>query len=124
MAAIRSKDTTPELVVRKLVHGMGFRYRLHVPSLPGHPDLVFASRKKVILVHGCFWHMHECKFGCARPSSNADFWHSKRTRNVERDRENITKLKANGWSVLVVWECAIKKDAIGLARRLRRFLSS
>ena len=105
MAANRGKDTRPELLVRSLVHGMGYRYRLHRRDLPGKPDLSFPSRRKVIEVRGCFWHQHE---GCPRatmPRTRSDFWLAKFTRNRERDRENEVALKALGWEVLVIWEC-------------------
>ena len=105
MSRIRSEDTKPEMIVRRLVHAMGFRYRLHDASLPGKPDLVFRSRRKIIFVHGCFWHRHECALGQATPRTNAEFWAAKLTGNVERDRKVREDLEAAGWSVLVVWEC-------------------
>jgi len=106
MAAIRGKDTKPEMIVRKLVHAMGYRYRLHRKNLPGKPDLVFSSKKKVIFVHGCFWHMHNCRYGRVRPKANAKFWQEKRTQTVLRDRRNRRALKALDWQVLVIWECS------------------
>ena len=108
MGRIRGKDTKPEIQVRRLVHGMGFRYRLHRRDLPGKPDLVFPSRKKVIFVNGCFWHQHNCPRG-ARPLSNKEFWNAKLDKNIWRDNENISNLKALGWTVLVIWECETKK---------------
>lgn len=105
MSRVRSKDTKPELIVRKALHARGFRYRLHVKDLPGKPDLVFPSRKAVIFVHGCFWHGHE---GCGRmPKSRQEFWGPKIERNKERDREAIEALLEAQWRVLVVWECAM-----------------
>lgn len=109
MAGIRGKDTKPELVLRKALHKRGFRYRLHWKDLPGKPDLVFTSRKAVIFVNGCFWHGH---IGCAHfkwPKSNTDFWKDKITQTQVRDSVNYDKLVSEGWSLLVVWECAIDK---------------
>lgn len=123
MSRIRNKDTKPEMIVRRIVHGLGYRYRLHRKDLPGKPDLVFGPRKKVIFVHGCFWHGHE-RAGCLdarRPKSNTDYWNPKLTRNKERDAERIGALQADGWDVLVIWECettAVK----ALRTRLLRFL--
>ncbi len=123
MSAIRSKDTAPELVVRRTAHRMGYRYRLHVNSLPGKPDLVFPSRLRAIFVHGCFWHQHPTtKCADARcPSSNLRYWQPKLARNVARDLENTNRLKENGWRVLVIWDCETKNER-QLAARLRRFL--
>ena len=123
MAAIRSKNTKPELIVRRIVTSLGHRYRLHRKDLPGKPDLVFGPRRKVIFVHGCFWHMHP-KANCrdARlPKSNTGYWAPKLNRNVERDRENIAALKTFGWKVLVIWDCQTK-DAARLGARLEKFL--
>lgn len=123
MRRIKSKDMKPELLVRRLVHGLGYRYRLHKKDLPGKPDLVFGPRKKVIFVHGCFWHGHE-RTGCLdarRPKSNTDYWNPKLTRNKERDAERIAALQADGWEVLVIWECETK-DTKDLQARLQRFL--
>jgi len=112
MALIKSKDTNPELTVRRLVHAMGYRYRLHKKELPGKPDLVFAGRRKVIYVHGCYWHCHlhydpTCRR--ARPAkSNLDYWGPKLARNIARDKVNIERLQATGWDVLVLWECRLK----------------
>lgn len=104
MGRVRSKDTKPEMLVRRLVHGLGYRYRLHRRDLPGTPDLVFPSRRKAVFVHGCFWHQHDCPRG-SRPSSNKAFWNAKLRRNVENDRRNLAALADAGWSVLVIWEC-------------------
>src|SRR5438132_4825500 len=102
MACIRSKDTSPELVLRKLIHALGYRYRLHRKDLPGKPDLVFSRHNKVIFVHGCFWHMHDCKYGVVVPATNAKFWKAKRLGNVNRDRRNEVAIAELGWDVLVV----------------------
>jgi DNA mismatch endonuclease (patch repair protein) len=121
MAAVRSIDTKPEFAVRRLVHGMGYRYRLHRRDLPGTPDLVFPARRAVVFVHGCFWHRHE---GCALariPKSRVRFWTQKLEGNRQRDARALKALRAAGWRALVVWECELKKPST-LARRLRRFL--
>lgn len=121
MGRIRSKDTGPELAVRQLAYGMGYRYRLHSAKLPGRPDLVFSGRHKVVFVHGCFWHQHR---GCRRarlPSSNQEYWIGKIKRNALRDREAVRALRRSGWKVLTVWECELS-DMNQLARRLRGFL--
>lgn len=110
MARIKAKNTTPEMKLRKLVYGMGFRYRIHDRRLPGRPDLVFQGRRAVIFIHGCFWHRHS---GCrlARiPKSNVEFWSNKLEKNRLRDARNIASLEALGWRVLVIWECEIKND--------------
>lgn len=108
MSRIRSRNTRPEMVVRSLVHRMGYRYRLHRSDLPGKPDLVFPKLQKIIFIHGCFWHMHDCKHGSVIPKTNADFWSTKRLSNVERDSRNNVALGADGWQVLVLWECEIR----------------
>lgn len=123
MSNIRSRDTKPELVVRRLVHRMGYRYRLHRKDLPGCPDLVLPKHHKIILVHGCFWHMHSCSNGRVTPKTNAKFWRSKREGNVERDKRNLRQLRKTGWKVLVVWECQTK-NIDQLAIKLKRFLKS
>lgn len=110
MSRITSKNTKPEMIVRKLVHGMGYRYRLHRKELPGKPDLVFAGRRKIIFVHGCFFHMHDCSYGQVIPKTNAEFWRNKRISNVERDRKNENELLGKGWAVFIVWECMTKKN--------------
>ena len=112
MSRISSKNTKPEMIVRKIVHGLGYRYRLHRKDLPGKPDLVFPSRRKIILVHGCFFHLHNCRYGQVVPKTNAEFWKNKRTSNVERDRKNEAELKSTGWDILIVWECMTKKNEI------------
>ena len=121
MAAIRGTDTKPEMVVRRLVHGMGYRYRLHVKGLPGKPDLVLPRHRKVIFVHGCFWHMHNCRYGRVKPATRAEFWETKRQSNVERDRRSRRALRRLGWQILVVWECQTRQ-ADKLQERLRNFL--
>lgn len=120
MSAIRSKGMKPEMAVRQLVHGMGYRYRLHRKGLPGKPDLVFGPRKAVIFVHGCFWHQHDCQDG-HRPKSNTGYWDEKLRRNVERDARVQAELEEMGWRVLVVWECEAKRPA-ELKDRLKIFL--
>ena len=121
MSAIRGRDTRPEHIVRSLAHGMGFRFRLYGRDLPGKPDLVFPGRRKVILVHGCFWHVHDCPYGRVKPATNAAFWADKRAGNVARDERNLEALEAAGWDVLVIWECETR-DRESLARRLKSFL--
>ena len=124
MGRVRAKDTKPELVVRKLTHRMGFRYRLHVRKLPGNPDLVFSGRRKVIFVHGCFWHRHGSRCPLTRwPKSKLGFWKPKLEQNRKRDQRNRRKLRQLGWDVLVVWECQLK-DETALGERLRSFLIS
>ncbi|MFZ0320420.1 MAG: DNA mismatch endonuclease Vsr, partial [Candidatus Sulfotelmatobacter sp.] len=121
MSRIRSSDTGPEMQVRHLLHRLGYRYALHRRDLPGVPDLVFTSRRKVVLVHGCFWHQHK---GCAdgrTPKSRIAYWEPKLQRNVERDRRNISKLRRGGWGVMLVWECETMNIEI-LRKRLVRFL--
>jgi DNA mismatch endonuclease, patch repair protein len=121
MRRIKSKDMKPELLIRRLVHGLGYRYRLHRKDMPGRPDLVFGPRRKVIFVHGCFWHQHtSCREG-RLPGSNAEYWQPKLARNVRRDAENLASLEASGWHTLVIWECEMKSPE-ALKRRLRKFL--
>jgi DNA mismatch endonuclease (patch repair protein) len=123
MAKIRSVDTKPEMMVRRLVYGMGYRYRLHDRRLPGSPDMVFIGRRKVIFIHGCFWHRHSCKRGQSTPSTRKAFWEKKFTLNVERDCKNHAILKQNGWDVLILWECEIKiSNMILLENWIRHFL--
>ena len=123
MALVKGKHTGPEMTVRRLVHGLGYRYRLHCNKLPGKPDLVFGNRKKVIFVHGCFWHRHDdssCKLA-RLPKSRLGFWVPKLEANKERDGRNEQALRAEGWGVLVIWECELT-DAPALARKIRKFL--
>jgi DNA mismatch endonuclease (patch repair protein) len=124
MAAVKSKDTTPEMTVRRLVHAMGYRYRLHVASMPGNPDLVFPRLRKVIFVSGCFWHMHTCG-RCRVPSSRRGYWVKKLERNAARDERVKRALRRQGWKVMVVWECqTMLGKRKGLQVRLARFLSA
>ena len=120
MASVGQEDTGPEMTVRRLLHGMGYRYGLHRRDLPGKPDLVFRPRRKVVFVHGCFWHGHYCLKG-RLPTSNVDYWTEKIRRNRERDAQNVMDLEDHGWKVCVVWECETK-DLDDLGRRLIRFL--
>jgi DNA mismatch endonuclease (patch repair protein) len=121
MARIRSQNTSPELTLRKLIHGLGYRFRLHRNDLPGRPDLVFPSRKKVIFVHGCFWHQHgECREGRV-PGSRLEYWGPKLRRNQERDSLAQSSLKQQGWRYLVVWECELKDEAAA-SHRVTQFL--
>jgi DNA mismatch endonuclease, patch repair protein len=110
MSRIRGKDTNPEMVVRRLLHSLGYRYRLHVRDLPGRPDIVLPKHRVVIFVHGCFWHMHKCRFGRVVPKTNAEFWQTKRSGNTERDRRNARQLRKVGWTVLTVWECETRNQ--------------
>jgi DNA mismatch endonuclease (patch repair protein) len=121
MAAIKGKNTKPEMVVRRLLHRLGYRYVLHWKKLPGKPDLVFTSRKKAIFVHGCFWHMHDCRYGKVVPATNTEFWQTKRTGNVARDQANMDAVGKLGWQVLIAWECEIRNPE-RLADRLVDFL--
>jgi DNA mismatch endonuclease (patch repair protein) len=125
MSRIRAKNTRPEMTVRKLLHALGYRYRLHGAAggrkLPGLPDLVFAGRRKVIFVNGCFWHYHDCRAGTHAPAANAEFWEAKRARTKARDRHQLQRLESDGWDVLTVWECQLK-DRSALEDQLTRFL--
>ncbi len=121
MARVKSKGMKPEMAVRRLLHGLGYRYRLHRADLPGRPDLVFSSRRSVVFVNGCFWHMHE---GCPRvrmPSNNREYWVAKLSRNRERDERNLQLLRSDGWAVFTVWECELK-DLPAVEERLVAFL--
>jgi DNA mismatch endonuclease Vsr len=123
LAAVAGKDTTPELRVRRLLHRIGYRFRLHRRDLPGTPDIVLAGRRKIVEVRGCFWHRHPdpaCR-NAVLPKVRADWWAAKLARNVERDEKNLVALRAAGWSVLVLWECEVKDEA-ALQARLRSFL--
>jgi DNA mismatch endonuclease, patch repair protein len=123
MRAVKSSDTAPERAVRAAVRALGFggRYRLNGAHLPGKPDLVFSSLGKVVFVHGCFWHGHDCKRGARAPKGNANYWRAKIERNRTRDGETLKKLRREGWSALVVWECETR-DAAALSRKLSPFL--
>lgn len=123
MRRIRSRDMRPELAVRREVHGMGYRYRLHRSDLPGKPDLVFGSKRKVIFVNGCFWHQHPSR-SCPivrMPRSNLSYWAGKLRKNLERDRANVRNLSEMGWEVLIVWECELG-DMGSLRARIKNFL--
>lgn len=123
MSRIRGVDTKPEMIVRHLAHGLGYRYRLHGRGLPGKPDLVFPGLRKVIFVHGCFWHRHpDPKCTLARlPKSRLDFWRAKLEGNRERDERDEARLRETGWDVLVIWECQLR-DWAALERTIRGFL--
>ena len=122
MRAVRSKDTTPERVVRKLARAIRPGYRLNRADIPGKPDLAWIGARKAVFVHGCFWHGHDCARGARVPKRNRDYWLAKVARNVERDRRNVEALLAAGWDVLTVWECDLKEPEV-VARRLRDFLA-
>ncbi len=125
MSAIHSKDTKPELIVRRLVHSLCYRYRLHGTNLPGRPDLIFAGRRKVIFIHGCFWHRHSCGKGRSLPSTRTEFWHDKLESNKRRDRINCRKLRELGWRSLVIWECETKPSKRNkLEKKIVNFLES
>jgi DNA mismatch endonuclease (patch repair protein) len=121
MRAVRGRDTTPELAVRRLISALGHRYRLHSKRLPGCPDLVFHSQKKVIFVHGCFWHGHACRAGMNLPKSNEAYWTNKLLKNKRRDSANRVELRALGWKALTIWECQLRRIDL-VQRRLARFL--
>ncbi|MCK9264720.1 MAG: DNA mismatch endonuclease Vsr [Deltaproteobacteria bacterium] len=108
MSRVRSQDTAPEMKVRSITHRLGYRYRLHRKDLPGNPDLVFPSRKKVIFVHGCFWHGHDCSRGGRIPKANTKYWQGKINKNIERDKKNQEALQSLGWETLIIWECDLK----------------
>jgi DNA mismatch endonuclease (patch repair protein) len=122
MARIGSRNTAPELLVRRFLYAMGYRFRLHRSDLPGKPDIVFIGRRKAIFVHGCFWHAHGCKIGRA-PKSHLEFWHPKLKRNCARDLENERALRGQGWDVLTIWQCETK-DCVPLEKKLRDFLGA
>ncbi len=122
MARVRSRDTKPERIVRRATHAMGYRYRLHGKLLPGKPDLVFASRRKVIFVHGCFWHQHGCD-QYRMPRTRTEFWREKLDRNVSRDEEVKSHLARIGWRYLVIWECELS-DMAEVAHKIRNFLEA
>ncbi len=123
MSRIRNRNTRPEMIVRSIVHRLGYRYKLHKKDLPGKPDVVLVRHRKIIDVYGCFFHMHSCKYGRVVPVSNAEFWRVKRMSNAERDRRNLRALRRKGWRVMIVWECETK-NLDRLAKRLDRFLKS
>lgn len=122
MAKVRAKDTTPEILVRKLIRDLGYLgYRTHYVKLRGKPDVVFLRRKKVIFVHGCFWHGHSCRAGKNVPRTNLDYWIPKLERNKRRDRINIRAIRRSGWQVLTIWECQLKNEQL-ILKKLERLL--
>ena len=112
MAAIRGKNTKPEMRVRSLLHALGYRYRLHRRDLPGRPDIVLSKYRMVIFVHGCFWHCHDCRWGSVIPKTRAEFWSAKRGGNVARDEKHRAALEAQGWTVATIWECQTKDEEL------------
>ena len=124
MRRIQSRNTAPELTVRRMLRSLGYRgYRVHRADLPGRPDVAFIGRKLAIQVHGCFWHGHTCREGIRRPGSNQQYWNPKIDANIERDKRNAKVLRALGWKQLVIWECELKKPEV-VERRLGTFLSN
>jgi DNA mismatch endonuclease, patch repair protein len=121
MRAIKGRDTAPEMTVRRILHAMGYRFRLHRRDLPGRPDIVLPRHRVAVFVHGCFWHRHQCRFGRVEPATRPEFWLAKFSANVARDRRAIVALRRAGWRVIVVWGCQTK-DADKLASRLRRLI--
>lgn len=122
MRAVKSRDTTPELKVRAILHRFAPGYRLHRKDIPGTPDISYPGRKRAIFVHGCFWHGHDCARGARAPKANADYWREKISRNKARDAAHRENLAALGWRALIVWECELK-DAGALEEKLRAFLA-
>jgi DNA mismatch endonuclease (patch repair protein) len=112
MSSIRGKNTTPEMLLRRLLRPLGLRYRLNDDSLPGKPDVVFPKKRKVIFVHGCFWHRHNCKSGRSVPSTRRVFWMNKLNENKKRDYRQVSELRKQGWKVLVVWQCQLKETNV------------
>lgn len=123
MSKIGSRDTKPELELRKMVYKLGFRYRLYCSNLPGRPDLVFTKRKKVIFMHGCFWHRHTCNLGKPKPKTNEEFWIKKFSSNIRRDAENLKKLQGLGWETLIIWQCELNDKRL-IVQKISEFLSS
>jgi len=122
MSRIRGKDTKPEKLIRQWLWHNGYRYRLHRKDLPGKPDIIFPSRRKVIFIHGCFWHKHKCKY-FKWPENNADFWKKKIESNVSRDRKNYRELEASGWNYMVIWECETRGTELSkTTEKIRHFL--
>lgn len=122
MSRVKGRDTKPELVVRKMLHAMGYRFRLQRRDLPGRPDIVLPRHSKAIFVHGCFWHGHPDCPRSKRPESNTEFWDQKLSRNVERDKRNLRDLERLGWQVLTVWECETRKPDV-LRRKIEEFMA-
>ena len=123
MSRVKSKDSNAEKIVRSIAHRLGYRFRIHRKDLPGTPDIVFPSKKKVIFVNGCYWHGHRCKRGKRLPKSNTQYWTSKIERNIQRDKRNIKALKKLGWDILVIWECKINNEE-NISNLIGNFLSS
>lgn len=123
MWAVRSKNTIPEVALRKWLHAAGYRFRLHRKDLPGNPDIVFPSRRKALFVHGCFWHGHNCPRGSRQPKTNVEYWTQKIKRNRERDEVALVELRGLGWDVEIVWECEMK-EKVGVMERLRTWLDN
>lgn len=123
MSLVRAADSKAERLVRNIAHRVGYRYRLHRLDLPGHPDMVFVGRRKIIFVHGCFWHRHDCPAGRRLPKTRIGFWKAKLDRNRERDSAQLHRLADDGWSVLVVWECETRYP-LEIEARLRAFLDA
>ena len=123
MAAIKGKNTGPEMTVRRLLHARGYRYVLHKRGLPGTPDLVFPARHKIVFVHGCYWHMHDCRYGKVLVQTRTAFWQEKRRGNANRDKRNREILISQGWTVLEVWACELKNPA-SMLKRVTRFLDA
>lgn len=122
MAAIRAKNTKPEIRVRSLLHSLGYRFRLHSKNLPGKPDIILPKYRAAIFVHGCFWHCHDCRYGRVVPATRSEFWAMKRAETVARDKRKSSELKACGWRVLTLWECTTKDESL-MKRKLLRFLA-
>ncbi len=122
MAAIKGKDTKPEIVVRSILDMLKVKYEIHRSDLVGKPDIVISRPKKIIFVHGCFWHMHHCRYGRVKPASHSRFWREKRGKNRQRDRRNRAVLRRDGWKLLTIWECWTRKPAT-LTERLVAFLA-
>ncbi|OFW98599.1 MAG: very short patch repair endonuclease [Alphaproteobacteria bacterium RIFCSPHIGHO2_12_FULL_63_12] len=122
MRAVKAKDTKPEIALRKALFSKGFRYRLHVKTLPGRPDIVFPKHRAVIFVHGCFWHGHDCVRGARAPKTNAEYWRSKIARNRKRDHDAIVALQRHGWRIKISWECDLK-DLPGEANKIAGWLA-
>lgn len=123
MAAIRGKDTKPEIAVRSVLDALNVKYDLYRPDLPGKPDIVLVRRKKIIFVHGCFWHVHNCRYGRVKPASNASFWSEKRGKTKQRDRRHRAALRKGGWRLLTVWECWTKQPS-KLTEKIVSFLAA
>ncbi|HEY4715267.1 MAG TPA: DNA mismatch endonuclease Vsr [Candidatus Paceibacterota bacterium] len=123
MGRVHAKDTKAEMAVRRLLHSMGYRYRLHDRTLPGYPDIVFRKRKKMIFVHGCFWHRHHCRSGKRLPKTRLDFWLPKLNANKKRDQKNLNKINRLGWLYLIIWECETR-NILYIKKKIINFLES